>query len=362
MTGWDTRQRKRLLSVEEIDGFRVIKTFAVSGFRRSLGRRLLNYLCFAVLALGGGLREGAFDAVLMATDPIFVGPAGFLLARYRSAALILDERDLYPESAVALGYLSSPWLIRVLQRGQNCLRARADLILAATPGIKRLLTEVRIPDAKVVVFPNVRGFSADLVDDDARVPLIQSPELWQGRFVALYVGKLGQANDVATILRAARRLQGKFREIWFAVIGEGERRAECERCITEWKLTNVMLLGALPWETTRCYLRAAAVGVQSFVREPFWHCALSTKIFDYMQAGKPVVFAGGGDTADLIRVSGGGIVVNAEDDAGLAQAIVQLYLDPLSAAAMGERGRKYVLSEFSKERMLATMRQALSML
>ena len=71
MTGEDTRKHKRLLSVEKIDGFRVIKTFAVSDFRRSLGRRMMNYLCFAALALWAGLKERGIDSVLMATDPIF---------------------------------------------------------------------------------------------------------------------------------------------------------------------------------------------------------------------------------------------------------------------------------------------------
>ena len=364
MTGEDVRKHRKLLSVEEIDGFRVIKTFAFAGYRRSIWRRLCNYLSFALLALVAGFRERKCDAVLMATDPIFIGPVGLLLSVLRRCRLILDERDLYPDTAIALGYLTSRPAIAMLEKWQNALRRRAVMIISATPGIRRILIEKGISSDKIFVFPNVRAFSAngvaDAPEDWLRIAKAASIARWREQFVVLYIGKFGQANDLDTIMRAARRLNGLFPGIRFALIGDGEKLDDCRRFIDEQHMNNVDLLGPLSWEATRRCVETASAGIQCFVNNPFWRCALSTKIFDYMLASKPVVFAGEGDSADLIAAAHAGIVVDPENDAALAEAIIGLSQDPARCTMLGRQGRQYVESKFSRERQVETMRKALS--
>jgi len=219
MTGEDTRKkRKGLWSLEAIDGFRVIKTFAPSRHRRSFRRRLLNYLTYAALAFLAGLRECRWDAILMATDPPFIMPFGFLLARLRRASLILDERDLYPDTAVALGYLRSTALIKILETWQNLFRREASRILAATPGIKRLLVQKGISSHKIVVFPNVPFSFHDNAPGDCD---LRKDRGWGNAFLVLYTGKFGQANELSTILKAARFLRRRFAS---CSSGTGRRR------------------------------------------------------------------------------------------------------------------------------------------
>jgi glycosyltransferase involved in cell wall biosynthesis len=356
MTGEDIRAHKTFLSTEEIDGFRVVKTFAVAGYRRSIVRRLMNYISFVFFALIAGLREHGCRAILMATDPIVLGPVGMMLSALTRRPLILDERDLYPETAVALGYISSPLVVRTLDAWQNFVRRRAATILAATPGIKRLLTAKGIDADRIFVFPNVRHFTAATKSGHG-TPFV--PMSWRGKFVVLYIGKFGQANDMFTILRAAKQLADSLPDIRFAFIGEGERRVEYEQFLAREGLNNVELIGAVPWDAARNYVDAAQLGVQSFCNNSFWRCALSTKIFDYMLAGKPVVFAGEGDTADLIEAARAGIVVKPEDHRGLADAVAALYKDPVSRAIMGRSGSRYVSAHFSADSALHTLGCAL---
>ena len=145
----------------------------------------------------------------------------------------------------------------------------------------------------------------------------------------------------------------------FALIGEGEKRAEYEQYVARQHLTNVEVLGAIPWDTVRNYIDSAQVGVQAFCNNSFWRCALSTKIFDYMLAGKPVVFAGEGDTADLINDARAGFVVRPEDHNALADAILRLYQDPAGGIAMGRNGLQYMSANFSAESSARTLASAL---
>src|SRR5262249_48424212 len=185
-------------------------------------------------------------------------------------------------------------------------------------GMKRLLVAKGIDADKIFLFPNVRYATAP-----AKRPGDETivPASWQGKFVVLYTGKFGQANDMFTILRAAKRLVDRSTEIRFAFIGEGEKRAEYEQFVEHEDLTNFELLGGLTGDTARGYIHAAQLGVQAFCNNSFWRCALSTKIFDYMLAEKPIVFAGEGDTADLIQAARAGIAVTPEDHCALADAI-----------------------------------------
>jgi len=116
MTGEDTRKEKKgLWSLEDIEGIRVIKTYAPTHHRRSITRRLLNYLAYAFISLIAGLRANKPDLVLTASTPMFAVPIGFFLSKFHGAYFVLDERDLYPDVAVSLGYLKSKLLIRFLE-------------------------------------------------------------------------------------------------------------------------------------------------------------------------------------------------------------------------------------------------------
>ncbi len=66
-----------------------------------------------------------------------------------------------------------------------------------------------------------------------------------------------------------------------------------------------------------------------------------------MAAGKPVVAAVSGVSADIINSAGGGQVVAAEDHVALADAIFSLYrLTSNQREVLGEKSRQYYLDNF----------------
>ena len=76
---------------------------------------------------------------------------------------------------------------------------------------------------------------------------------------------------------------------------------------------------------------------------------LPTKTIAYLAAGKPIVMAAEGAAADLIDISGSGITVPPENPLALAEALKQLAASSKQERHdMGQRGRQYFLSHFSK--------------
>ncbi|MBI4234135.1 MAG: glycosyltransferase family 4 protein [Chloroflexi bacterium] len=359
LTGQSTRGRRRgLWSEEPLAGLRLVKTYAPSGFRRSFLRRLLNYFTYSFLALLWGLSHH-HDVVFAATDPMPLVPVAVSIAFVRRAKLVLDERDLYPDTAVALGLLKPGLLVNVLDRMQNFARRRAHAIVAATPGIGQLLIEKGIEDRKITVMPN--AFPPDGLSTAPVSPsVLNLVEGLGSGFVVLYAGGMGIGNDLMTIVQAAGLLERRGLPVVFLFVGEGEHKREYLAYCEREQISSCRFLEAVPRGAIPLFLQRADVCAHSVKGHPFLRCALSSKVFDYLSYGRPVVFAGEGDMADLLGMSSGGVAVPPESPEALADAIQKLYEDPDLRTRMGQQGASYVRQHFSWEAQRGRLAEALN--
>jgi len=74
-------------------------------------------------------------------------------------------------------------------------------------------------------------------------------------------------------------------------------------------------------------------------------------VLEAWAAGVPVVEPAHGAFPELLAATGGGVLVKPDDAAALADALVELLLDPAAARALGERGRVGVAQSFSAGEM-----------
>jgi glycosyltransferase involved in cell wall biosynthesis len=90
---------------------------------------------------------------------------------------------------------------------------------------------------------------------------------------------------------------------------------------------------------------------------------LPNKLFDFLASTRPIVVAGEGETAEVVRRAGAGLVVAAEDGAALAGAVREVAgLDEMTRHTMGRSGREYVLARYDRKaicRDLAVMLEGL---
>ena len=77
--------------------------------------------------------------------------------------------------------------------------------------------------------------------------------------------------------------------------------------------------------------------------------SVPSKTYSILAAGRPVIAAidAGTEIPKLLDSSGGGIVVEPDDPAAFVAAVRQLVDDPDGAAAMGRRGRAWVVAAAS---------------
>jgi colanic acid biosynthesis glycosyl transferase WcaI len=178
------------------------------------------------------------------------------------------------------------------------------------------------------------------------------------KFLVTHSGNIGVKQGLDVIVDAAA-LSHEDESMLFLCVGNG---ADCERIkrrAAELNLDNVRFLPVLDKEDFRGLMAASGICLvtqQHSVSE----IAFPSKIVTYLAAGRPVVASvnPGCEVAQLIRDSGAGKVVAAENPAALLDAICTLRHEDLGK--VGENGRKYACARWSSARVLDELEQTLT--
>jgi glycosyltransferase involved in cell wall biosynthesis len=180
-------------------------------------------------------------------------------------------------------------------------------------------------------------------------------------FLVLYAGAMGQAHDLYTVLRAARRLNDDI-HIRFVFFGDGKERLNLESEAQRLGLKNVLFAGTCPKKEMPSVIAASDVCLAVLQNIPMFRTTYPNKVFDYMAAGRATVLAIDGVIRDVIESSGGGVFVEPGNDELLAKTVLELSKDPERVKQMGERGRVYMEKNLDRrDKMHETLQLLMSL-
>lgn len=333
---------------EDWEGVRVLKVYATGNFRASFTRRLMNYLSYAGNAFLAGMKAEKPDLVLTSIQPIFTGPVGWLTSFLRRSPFFLEVRDVWPDTAVELGVLTSPFLIYPSTWLARFLYKRARQIVTLTPGIAEIIESNGIRAEKIHVLPV--GLEESVLNP-TNMEDVRQKHGWQDKFLVLYTGSHAVTDSLETLLSAIDQLKDHS-EIHVVMIGDGDKKPDLIAYAEDRGLKNVTFLDLMPKKELASYLQAADICTMCLPKGDFWRIFLQNKFFDYMGSGKPIVASLLGTQKEYIEEAEAGIVVPPEDDQALAAAILQLSQSPETVRVMGERAKRFVISRFLREDLL----------
>ena len=339
--------------VDERGGVRVIRvpTLPVHRLRlpavvRGLGQ-ILNSVTYLVTAAA----VSRPDVTLAYSPPLTLGIVGAALHRLKRTPHALNVQDLVPQYAIDLGVLKNATLIRVLKWIEKEVYRNVQLITVHSPGNADYLIRQGVPPAKVTVVPN--WVDTDAVRPAPRSTTFRKKNGLEQKFVVLFAGALGFAQDLDTVVEAGALLRG-HPQIVLLIVGEGVEKERLQRKARAFGLENVRFM---PVVANADYPEVVASAdlclatLQASLRCP----VVPSKLLGYMAAGRPIVasFPEGGDAPRLIREAGCGVCVPPGDPAQLARAILEASEDPDECRARGERGRRYVEANHDRGRVVA---------
>lgn len=340
------------------DDICILRLWNITDYRRSFFRRILSYSIFGLLAIFAAcFRAPRIQCIFTASDPFVVTPFILLLTSIVRARVVLDERDLYPETAIALGYLREGFLSRTIARLQAQLRRRAAFVVTATPGIAECLHRAGIASDRLAMLYN--GDPYEVIASDGQIPLEISQFRAAHRYVIAYMGTIGLMDDIHTILDSASELMSDP-DVGFLIIGDGECREAYVQRASEMQLEHVRFTGPFTRKQARAIISYCDISVQTHPQGQHFAYTLSSKILDYLRMGIPTIFSGEGDTAALLAEAQAGITVPAEDASSFTQAILLLIHNAELRRRMGEAGQRWFQAHVNRQAALEVIRRALS--
>lgn len=345
--------RGQRLRIEQCDGYRVIRTWIYPAASEAFWRKNLNHLSFAASALLiGAPRLGSSDVIVVSSPTLLSALSAQILASLTRTPLVLDVRDLWPAAVEALGVVRSSWVLAPFRLLESLLYRWAARIVVVTEGFRDVLLERGIPTQKLEVIPN--GVDAAQLGPRPRPGQLAQSLGVEGRFIVAYVGTVGRSQGLGIVAEAARQLLSDER-ILFLVIGGGAEREPLKAEARE--LANVRFLPGVERGQVPAMYDLADVLLVSMRDVPLFRSFIPSKVFEYFAAGRPVVAAVAGETADIVRRSGAGIVVPPEDAPALVRALRQLVDDPNLRERLGGEGPRFVAQHY--DRRLLAQRYAL---
>jgi len=338
----------RLVLREQQNQVRVVRTWLLPFPNRKPYERVLNYSSFCVSAASTGMFLSQPDVVIASSPQLLVGLAGWWLARCKRVPFILEVRDLWPESLAAVGVGNEHSLIyRVLKRIAGHLYRACDRIVVVTPAFERLLVaNWQVPSDKISVVQN--GVDTEVFRPQTEASKLRAELGAEDKFVVSYIGTMGMAHGLETLLEAASQLHHSAPKILFVFLGEGAEKDRIVSIARDRGLTNVRFVAQQPRDRIPAYISASDVCVVPLRNSALFSSVLPTKLLEFMSCARPVIVGVNGLARKIVQDASAGIYVEPESSADLVHAILQFASNSGLCKTLGRNGRSYILQKFTR--------------
>lgn len=336
--------RKKALSIEYMDGFKVVRTYMPPISARGLANRMILFASFIISSIFPILLIRKVDAIFASNPQILaIFPALIYKIRHR-CHIILNVDDLWPEDPIDLGLMKAKIMKKISKLIARVAYYMADIITPISPGyIQVICGKYNVNPNKVHV---VRG-GVDL----NKFKMYASIRNDRKRFRVLYSGAFSVAYDFDQVIKAAKILE-RYDDIEIILQGGGELLERVKRKVKEMNVKNVKILNKILSrnEVARLLSEADALllPLRDFGRP---YLGISSKLYEYQAVGKPVICCADGQPAEYVKETNSGIVVKPGDYRALANVILYLKENYEFAVKLGASGRKYVKNKFSIEKI-----------
>jgi glycosyltransferase involved in cell wall biosynthesis len=338
--------RNKWIQTEYKDGIKAIKVLTYITANEGFLKRTWNYVFFMIMAVLVAPFLARADIVISTSPQFFNGLAGYFVSRVKRCPWVLEIRDLWPESILAVGAIENRHIIGVLEAIERFVYRKADHIVPVTYAFREhILTRGGRADAITVIRNGVDLKFFESRDPDADY----ARELGvDGKFVAAYVGTHGMAHGLDLLIEAAERLRDRP-DIVILLAGDGAERNRLLQEVERRNLTNIKLMGQLPKTDMPRLWSITNVSLVVLKKLDLFLTVIPSKLFESMAMRRPIILGVAGESAELLRESGSGFAIEPENVDQLVAAIVRLADSPELCRELGAKGRAHVETNFDRQ-------------
>lgn len=300
--------KNKLYQTEWIDGIKVIRVWSFISANKGKVKRILDYVSYGVMSFFAGLF--CKTDVIIATSPqIFTALSGRWLSLIKRKPWIMEVRDIWPESIVAVGAMKKSIVIRLFEWLEKRLYKSADKVVVVTDSFKSDLIKKGIDNDKVYVIKNGADLSTFYPQEKNQTILKQLG--LENKFIIGYLGTHGMAHRLDFILNAASKISDP--SIQFLFIGNGAEKENLEQHNLELKNKNVLMHPSVTKCQVQDYISILDVALVNLKKSETFKQVIPSKIFENASMGKPILLGVDGESRAMIENYQAGVFFEPEN-------------------------------------------------
>ena len=286
--------------------------------------------------------------LIIVTNPPFLPYIGFLMKKLRRINYIVLVHDVFPDSAIKVGYMNDGILARILDKLYTYTYENSINIIVLSEDMAELIKD-KIGTRhhhKITIISNWEDETFIKPLNKSENPFVREHNLMD-KFVILYSGNMSSSQDFDLILQAACKISDP--EIRFIFIGDGIEKIKIKKKVEDMDLQNVDFLPYQPREILPYSMTSGDVLVVT-QKKGTKGTLVSCKLYTAMATGRPILAMceAGTEIAKVVNEFHCGVVVHNEDISELIEKILELKNSKHLRELMGENGRIALEKHFSK--------------
>ena len=310
--------------------------------------RLLNYLSFSFLSFWVLLFAKRTDLIFVEAQPITLAIPALIIKYLKGIPYIYNTPDLQIEHAEEAGWIPYSSLIKVAKKMEEILMNQSQYVTVVTKAyIKHFVKERNQPIDKIKFFPNG-------ADTKSLYPINKNYEFME-RFglidkslkILTYAGTHAPYQGLETIVYAAENLKQRS-DIKILMAGKGTEREKLKSIAKSLQLNNLLFIDS-PFSEMKDLMSITYASIVVLKDKPTARKQRLSKVIPPLACGVPVIFAGFGESANLIYNNMCGLILNPDDPEMLAKKIIEICDNNKLRDTLGSNGLKFVKKDLSWE-------------
>jgi len=332
-----TDYKGKLTVQEKIEDINVHRYWIYASNSKRAFPRIINMLSFSILSLFAfnKIRKIRPAFIITESPPLTLGLSGLALSKFCKAKHILNVSDIWPLSAYELGALSKGRLYNVLEALENFLYKKSYGCLGQSQEIVDHIQNNGI--SRVCLFRNgvdIKRFDITKPDKDTTGQPLE----------IVYAGLLGVAQG---ILNLCKKINFADLGAKLHIYGGGNEEENLKSFLKENPNRSIVFHGRLNREEVPAALIKYDITLIPLQKEIFG--AVPSKIYESMAAGLPILFAGGGEGATIVKNYGAGWICAPSDFEDMKKILQKIVHTPKQQIInMGQHCKEIAASQFDR--------------
>lgn len=297
--------RHKVFLREDLGGFVARRYWSYNSNSMNPVKRGVAMLSFGIMLFfeSGHFLKRKPQIVIIQNSPLLVSFFGILVTKiFSRAKVVLNVSDLWPLSALELGVLRKGRFYSLLEKIELSNYRKSDIIVGQSEEILQHVVDL-VPSKGTLLYRNVPNIN---VQEKKRAK--------NKKLKLVYAGLLGVAQGVYEI---CTHLNFSELGVEFHVFGAGNEQTLIEQIAVPG--SNIFFHGSVEVDELRQTLDQFDFAIVPLKNRIFG--AVPSKVFEMSMLGIPMIFAGGGEGAEIINQYGLGLTSLPGDFAALRDNI-----------------------------------------